>query len=163
MFTWFVAHWVKAAEYLCSVSDPLARRPFSVSSVCSCVPSPSEHVQVLEVLVKQMCRQITQRVFDVRQVTNQLLRPGVWPRQPTDPSRWNWEVLHIWKWDHSGRISELDMRSAPTAIQWRARSSSLLRTRFLLFIDNQSSLAALVKFRSSSLLSSCTKRSSRRW
>ena len=72
---------------------------------------------------------------------------AVWPRQPTDPSRWNWELLHIWKWEHSGRISELDIRSALTAIQWRARSSSLLRTRFLLFIDNQSSLAALVKWR----------------
>ena len=42
------------------------------------------------------------------------------------------------------------MRSALTAIRWRARSSSLLRTRFVLFIDNQSSHAVLVKSRSSS-------------
>ena len=42
------------------------------------------------------------------------------------------------------------MRSALTAIRWRARSSSLVRTRFVLFIDNQSFLALLVKSCSSS-------------
>ena len=42
------------------------------------------------------------------------------------------------------------MRSALTAIRWRARSASLLRTRFVLIIDNQSSFAVLVKSRSSS-------------
>ena len=33
------------------------------------------------------------------------------------------------------------MRSALTVIRWRARASSLLRARFVLFIDSQSSLA----------------------
>ena len=42
------------------------------------------------------------------------------------------------------------MRSALTAIRWRARSASLLRTRFVLFIDNHPFLAVLVKSRSSS-------------
>ena len=69
------------------------------------------------------------------------MRPDVWPTQPTDPSRWTWKLLHSW---------ELEMRSALTASRWRARSSSRLRTRFVLFIDNQSSLAVLVKSRSSS-------------
>ena len=27
-----------------------------------------------------------------------------------DPSCWNWELLHIWKWEHSGRISQLQQR-----------------------------------------------------
>ena len=42
------------------------------------------------------------------------------------------------------------MLSALTAVRWCARSSSKLRTRFVLFIDNQSSLAVLVTSRSSS-------------
>ena len=78
------------------------------------------------------------------------MRPDVWPRQPTDPSRWTWKLLHSWKWKHSGHITELEILSALTAIRWRARSSSLLRTRFALFIDNQSSLAVLVKSLSTS-------------
>ena len=49
-------------------------------------------------------------------------------------------------------VTSLHLRllSALTAIRWRARSSSLLRARFVLFIGNQSSLAVLVKSRSSS-------------
>ena len=58
----------------------------------------------------------------------------VWPRQPTDPSRWTWKQVHRWKWKHSGHITEPEMRSALTVIRWRTQSSSLLRTRFVLFI-----------------------------
>ena len=78
------------------------------------------------------------------------MRPDEWPRQPTAPSRWTWKFLHSWKWKHSGYITELEMRSALTASRWRAQSLSPLRTRFVLFIDNQSSLAVLFKSRSSS-------------
>ena len=65
---------------------------------------------------------------------------------------WTWKTLHSWKWKHNGHSTELDMLSALTAVPWRARSSSFLRTRFALFIDNQSSLAVLVKSRSSSCM-----------
>ena len=95
-------------------------------------------------------RRVTHRGSDVRLDSSRLMRPDVWPRQLTDPSRWTWKLLHSWKWEHGGHITELEMRSAPTASRWRARSASLLRTRFVQFIDNQSSLAVLVKFRSSS-------------
>ena len=74
----------------------------------------------------------------------------MWPSTPTNPSRWTWKTLHSWKRKHSGHITELEMLSALTAVRWRARSSSLLRTRFVLFTDNQSSLAVLIKSRSSS-------------
>ena len=90
------------------------------------------------------------RGFGVRLDSSQLMRPDVWPRQPTDPSRWTWKLLHCWKWEHGGLITELEMRSALTAIRWRARSASLLRTPFVLFVDKQPSLAVLVKSRSSS-------------
>ena len=147
---WFLAHWPMAAGYLSSISEPLAMRLLSVSSDCLRSLSPSECSQAHEMLVKQIFRRVTHRGSDVRLDSSQLMRPDVWPRQPTDPSRWTWKLLRSWKWEHGGHITELEMRSALTAIRWRARSASLLRTRFVLFIDNQSFLAVLVKSRSSS-------------
>ena len=150
VIAWLLAHRARVASYLSFITEPSAMRSLSVSNQCLISLSLSEHIRAQEVLVKQMCRRVTHRGSDVRLDTNQLIRPDVWPRQPTDPSRWTWKLLHSWKWEHSGPITELEMRSALTAIHLRARSSSLLRTRFLLFIDNQSSLAVLVKSRSSS-------------
>ena len=110
----------------------------------------TEHIEALTVLVKQLCRRATHRGSDVRLDTGQFMKLDVWPGAPTDPSRWTWKMLQSWKWKRSGHITDLGVPSALTAIRWRARSSSLLRTRFVLFIDNQSSLALLVKSRSSS-------------
>ena len=125
-------------------------RSLSASTACLKSLSPPEQIRAQEVLVKQMCRRVTHRGSDVRLDTNQLMKPDVWPRQPADPSRWTWKLQHSATWKHSSHITELEMRSALTAVRWRARSSSLLRTRFVLFIDNQSSHAALAKSRSSS-------------
>ena len=81
----------------------------------------SEHIRAQKVLMRQLCRRATDRGSDVRLDTGQLMRPHVWPRQPTDPSRWTWKQLHSWKWQHIGHITGLDMRPALTAIRWRPR------------------------------------------
>ena len=59
------------------------------------------------------------------------------------------------QWSH---ITELEMRSGLTGYCCRARSSSLLRTRFVLFIDNQSCLAVLVKSPSSRKLNGVARK-----
>ena len=87
--------------------------------------------------MKHLCRRAAHRGPDVPLDTCQLMMPDVSPTQPTDP----WKLFHSWKWKHSGHITELEMRSASTTIRWRARSSSPPRTRFVLFIDNESSIA----------------------
>ena len=65
-------------------------------------------------LVKQIRRRVTDKGSDVRLESSQLVRP-----EPTDPSRWTWQLLHSWKREHAGHITELEMRSALTAIRWR--------------------------------------------
>ena len=138
-------HWAKAASYLTSIPNLLSLRSCSVSIESPKSPTSAEHVKAQKVLVRQMCRRATHRGSDVRLDTGH-----VWPRAPTDPSRWTWKTRHSWKWKHKGHITELEMLSAWTAVRWRTRSSSLLRTRFVLFIDNQSFIAVLIKSRSSS-------------
>ena len=147
---WLVAHWGKASGYLTAIPDLLSLRSCCESAENLHSLTLTEHIEAQKVLVKQLCRRATHRGSDVRLDTGQFMKPDVWPRAPTDPSRWAWKILHSWRWKHDGHITELEMLSALTAIRWRARSSSLLRTRFVLFIDNQSSLAVLVKSRSSS-------------
>ena len=150
IIAWLTGHWAKAAGYLTSVPDFLSLRSCSVSTESLKSPASAEHVETQKVLVKQMCRRATHRGSDVRLDTDHFMRPDVWLRAPTDPSRWTWKTLHSWKWKHHGHITELEMLSALTAVGWRAPSSSLLRTRFVLFFDKQSSLAELIKSRSSS-------------
>ena len=150
VIAWFLARWAKAAGYLSSIPNVWSLRSCSVSVASLNSLTSAEHVEAQKVLVKQMCRRATHRGSDVRLDTGQCMRPDVRRTAPTDPSCWTWKMLHSWKWKHSGHITELEMLSALTAIRWRARSSSLPRTRFVLFIDNQSPLAVLIKSRSSS-------------
>ena len=60
------------------------------------------------------------------------------------------DSLVIANGDNAVGFTELEMRSARAAVRWRARSSSCLRTRFVLCIDNQASITVRVKDRSSS-------------
>ena len=78
------------------------------------------------------------------------MRPDAWPRHPADSLRWYWRHIRFWNWKQCGHITELEMRSALAAVRWRARSSSCLRARFVLFIDSHSSKLCLSKTRSSS-------------
>ena len=112
-------------------------RSFSVSVDSLKSPASAEHVEAQKVLVKQMCRRATRGGSDVRLDTGQFMRPDVWQRAPTDPSRWTWKTLHSWKWKHNGHITELETLSPVTAVRWRARSSSLLH--------NHSTFAVLIK------------------
>ena len=138
-----MGHGAKAAGYLTSIPNLLSLRSCSVSIESLKYPTSAELVEA-------------QKVFgetDVSQGHSQGLRRStgywpihetrVWPRAPTDPSRWTWKTLHSWKWKHNGHITDLEVLSALTAVRWRARSSSLLRTQFVLFLDNQSSLRCL--------------------
>ena len=147
---WLLLHWAKAAEYLERIPTPQAMRASVASSASPSSLSSSDHGEAQVALVRQTCWRATHRGSDVRPDANRLMRPDAWPRQPTDPSRWTWRPTRKWKWKQSSHITELEVRSAIAAIRWRARSSSLLRELVVLFIDNQSFLAVLVKSRSSS-------------
>ena len=139
---WLVDHCSKASGYLTAIPDLLSLRSCSVSAENLHSVTLTEHSKLRSFR--------SNRGSDVRLDTGQFMKPDVWTRAPTDPSRWAWKMRHSLRWKHNGHTTELEMLSALTAIRWLARSSSLLRTCFVLFIDNQSSLALLVKSPSSS-------------
>ena len=101
VIAWLLAHLAKAASYVSFITQPSAMRSLFVPSESLRSLSLSEHIRTQKVLVRQLCRRVSHRGSDVRLNTGQLMRPDVWPRQPTDPSRWTWKQLHSLKWKHS--------------------------------------------------------------
>ena len=101
-------------------------------------------------LVEQYARRATHRGSDIRLDTGVLLRPDAWPRQPIDPSSWEWRTIVTWKWRNDQHITALETRAVLSAVRRRLRSIQHLQTRFLHLVDNQGTLSVLVKCRSSS-------------
>ena len=59
-------------------------------------------------LVEEYARRATHRGSDIRLDTGVLLRPDAWPRQPIDPSSWEWRTAATWRWSEAQHITVLE-------------------------------------------------------
>ena len=73
-----------------------------------------------------------------------------WPRRPIDVDRWAWRPVLQTRWKHPHNIMLLEALAAHLALLWRSRFRDRLRFRFLHLIDNQATIAVLVRHRSRS-------------
>ena len=90
------------------------------------------------------------RGCDVRVDSGEMINPKVWPRRPVDPARWRWKQGWKTAWRQDDSITILEALAAHLALLWRLGYKKELRKRFLHFIDNQATIGALAKGRSSS-------------
>ena len=90
------------------------------------------------------------RGSDVRLDTGEVADMRAWPRRPIDVTRWHWKKDWVTTWRFEEAITLLEVLAAQLALAWRINHRRELRRRFLHLVDNQASLSALAKSRSSS-------------
>ena len=90
------------------------------------------------------------RGSDVRVDSGEIADTSSWPRRPIDPSRWRWRTDWKTRWRKQDHITLLEVLAAQLSLAWRTGRRQEVRRRFLHLIDNQASLSALAKSRSSS-------------
>ena len=88
---------------------------------------------------------------DVRADLGVPFRPKLWPRAGVRAALWGWRIVHGYPWLKTGQhINQLELRAVLNASRWRARSSKLLRTRYVHLVDSQVVAGVLARGRSSS-------------
>ena len=119
-------------------------------------PSTEEAVRELEAeelavrLAQSHIVQADPRGSDVRLDSGEISDMRSWPRRPIDVSRWKWRTVWKTRWKQEDHITLLETVAAHLALVWRTSSRQELKSRFLHLVDNQASLSALAKSRSSS-------------
>lgn len=102
------------------------------------------------VLVRSLLHCADGRGSDIRLDTGIPYRARAWPRVSINAERWVWRTVCAWPWRSAQHINELELLTILQLVQWRARSSANLWSKFFVLCDNQVCLAVITKGRSSS-------------
>ena len=158
---WILAHWAQPAGLIANVPSIQTMRAKSSRGrqeeesagrfVCKKALESAEARQHPSVrLVHHLLRSTDARGSDIRVDTDQMTRPGAWPRKPLDVTRWLWQTVVKCKWRQKAHITELECRAMLASLKWRLRQKVNLKTRFLHLADSQAGIGTFTKGRSSS-------------